>query len=355
MAKDTTGKGTTVGLDLGDKESTYAVLDADGEVSARGKVATTAPALEKLVRRLGQAKVVMEVGTHSPWVSRFLKEKGLTVVVANPRQLALISRSARKNDRNDAELLARLGRMDERLLSPVEHRGQEAQEHLAIIQARAQLVAQRSALVNHVRGTVKAHGERLPSSVSANAFARKMAELIPQGLRAALLPILVLIEQQTETIHHYDGEVARLAKEVYPETGALRQVVGVGGLTALAYVLTLQEKGRFKRSRQVGAYLGLVPRQQESGERRPELHVTKAGDSYLRTLLVQCAHYILGPFGPDTKLRRWGLKLAGEGSTARKKRALIAVARKLAVLLHRLWVSGEVYEPFYGEEQPIAA
>jgi transposase len=182
-----------------------------------------------------------------------------------------------------------------------------------------------------------------------------MAALIPDGLRSALLPLLELIEQQTETIGHYDRQVERLAKEVYPESALLRQVTGVGALTALTYVLTLEEKGRFKRSRQVGAYLGLVPRQQESGERRPELHVTKAGDSYLRTLLVQCAHYIVGPFGPDTKLRRWGLKLAGEGSTARKKRALIAVARKLAVLLHRLWVSGEVYEPFYGEEQPIAA
>jgi transposase len=354
MAKHTTGKGTTVGLDLGDKQSTYAVLDADGEVTERGKVATTAPALEKLVRRLGQAKVVLEVGTHSPWVSRSLKGKGLKVVVANPRQLALISRSQRKNDRNDAELLARLGRLDEALLSPIEHRGQEAQEHRAIIQARAQLVVQRSALINHVRGTVKAHGERLPSS-SAPYFATKMAPLIPAGLRAALLPILALIEQLGETVRQYERELERLAKELYPETRALRQVVGVGALTALTYVLTLEERGRFKRSRQVGAYLGLVPRQQESGERRPELHITKAGDSYLRTLLVQCAHYIMGPFGPDTKLRRWGLKLAGAGSTARKKRALVAVARKLAVLLHRLWVSGEVYEPFYGEEQPIAA
>jgi transposase len=354
MAKHTTGKGTAVGLDLGDRESSYCALDCEGEVVERGKAATTGPALEKLFRRLGKGTVVLEVGTHSPWVSRLLKDKGQRVVVANPRQLPLITRSQRKNDRNDAETLARLGRLDETLLSPVQHRGEQAQEHRAIIQSRAQLVAQRAALINHIRGTVKAHGERLPSS-SAPAFPRKMAALIPDGLRSALLPLLELIEQQTETIGHYDRQVERLAKEVYPESALLRQVTGVGALTALTYVLTLEEKGRFKRSRQVGAYLGLVPRQQESGERRPELHVTKAGDSYLRTLLVQCAHYIVGPFGPDTKLRRWGLKLAGEGSTARKKRALIAVARKLAVLLHRLWVSGEVYEPFYGEEQPIAA
>jgi transposase len=345
---------TTVGLDLGDKESTYVVLGPDGEVSERGKVATAGPALEKLLRRLRQTTVVMEVGTHSPWVSRFLKGKGQRVVVANPRQLPLITRSQRKNDRNDAETLARLGRLDEALLSPIEHRGQEAQEHRAIIQARAQLVAGRTALINHIRGTVKAYGERLPGC-SGPAFARTVATLIPEGLQPALLPVLALVDRYNHVISHYDREVERLAKEVYPESALLRQVPGVGGLTAVAFILTLEEKGRFKRSRQVGAYLGLVPRQQESGERRPELHVTKAGDSYLRTLLVQCAHYIMGPFGPDTRLRRWGLKLAGEGSAARKKRALIAVARKLAVLLHRLWVTGEVYAPFYGEGQPIAA
>lgn len=354
MAKDTTRARMTVGMDLGDRESSYAVLDDEGEVRERGKVGTAAPALEKLFRRLGETTVVMEVGTHSPWVSRLLKGKGQRVIVANPRQLALITRSVRKNDRNDAETLARLGRLDAALLSPVEHRGQEAQEDRALIQARAQVVASRSALVNHVRGTVKAHGERLPAC-SAGAFAKKMAGLIPEGLREALLPLLALIGEQSRMIGSYDREVERLGQEDYPETGVLRQVPGVGSLTALAYVLTLEEKGRFKESRQVGAYLGLVPRQQESGERRPELHITRAGDPYLRTLLVQCAHYIMGPFGPDTKLRRWGLKLAGEGSTARKKRALIAVARKLSVLLHRLWVSGERYEPFHGEEQRIAA
>lgn len=347
MDKDTTAKaGAIVGLDLSDKVSSYAVL-VEGKVTL-GKVQTTAPALTRLFGKMEQRLIVLEVGTHSPWVARLLKGLGHRVRVANPRQLALITRSHKKNDMSDAEKLARLAQADEWLLAPVEHRSAQAQEHLAIVNAREVLVKQRASLILHVRGVVKAHGERLPAS-STGAFAKKMAAHIPAGLQAALFPLLADIQHKSELIDHYDGEIARLAKEVYPETGALRQVPGVGVLSALTFVLTIGNKERFGRSREVGAYLGLVPRQQQSGERNPELGITKAGDVYLRTLLVQCAHHTLGPFGKDSKLRRWGLKLAGEGSGSQKKRAIIAVARKLAVLLHRLWVTGEVYEPFYGE------
>lgn len=345
MAKDTTVR-ETVGLDLGDQESRFVILGREGAVKETGKVATSCPGLRKRFAKMERAVIALEVGTHSGWVSRQLKQMGHEVVVANPRQLLLITRSLKKNDRNDAETLARLARADIGLLSPVEHRGERTQEHLAIVQARARLVEARTALVNHVRGTVKAHGERLPSC-SAAAFARKAEEGLPEGLRTALLALLEAIGWHTGQIQRYDREVERLSKEEYPETGALRQVVGVGPLTALTYILTLEDKDRFARSRQVGAYLGLVPRQQQSGERKPQLPITHAGDRYLRTLLVQCAHYIIGPFGKDCRLRQWGLKLAGEGGGNQKKRALAAVARKLAVLLHRLWVSGEVYEPFY--------
>lgn len=344
----------TVGLDLGDKESTFVILGKGGEVTETGKVATSCPGLRKRFGRMDGALIALEVGTHSGWVSRQLKEMGHEVIVANPRQLALITRSLKKNDRNDAETLARLARADIGLLSPVEQRCERTQEHLAIVQARARLVEARTALVNHVRGTVKAHGERLPSC-SAAAFARKAEEALPQGLRTALLPLLEAIGWHTGQIQRYDREVERLGKEEYPESGALRQVVGVGALTALTYVLTLEDKGRFVKSRQVGAYLGLVPRQQQSGERNPQLRITHAGDRYLRTLLVQCAHYIIGPFGKDCQLRQWGLKLAGAGSGNQKKRALAAVARKLAVLLHRLWVDGEVYEPFHQGKGAAAA
>jgi transposase len=216
------------------------------------------------------------------------------------------------------------------------------------------LVEVRTKLINHVRGTVKAYGARLPGC-SAAAFANKMAELIPEGLQGALLEVVDEIGQLSVRIGRYDRRITRLAQESYPESKLLQQVPGVGALTALSYILVLGDRRRFARSRQVGAYLGLVPRQQQSGERSPELHITRAGDAALRRLLVQGAHYIMGPFGPDTQLRRWGLKMAGEGSSARKKRAIVAVARKLAVLLHRLWTTAEVYEPFHGEGRVVVA
>lgn len=351
MAKNTT---TTVGLDISDVESTYVVLGADGQVGERGKVQTTAMAMRKRFGKMERSLVALEVGTHSGWVSRVLKELGHEVVVANARQIPLITRSLKKNDQNDAKALARLARADVALLSPVEHRGERAQAHLAVVQAREQLVRARTALINHVRGVVKTQGERLPSC-SAAAFPKKAGPAIPEALQVALLPLVEAVAWQTRQIQAYDREIERLGREEYPESSALRQVVGVGSLTALTYVLTLGEKGRFSKNRQVGAYLGLVPRQQQSGERRPQLHITRAGDRYLRTLLIQCAHYVLGPFGKDCSLRRWGLKLAGDGSTSQKKRALVAVARKLAVLLNRLWVSGEVYEPFHGKEVALVA
>jgi transposase len=354
MAQDTATT-RTIGIDLGDRESTYVVLDEAGAVERTGKVRMTAAAIGAEFEGMGAALVALEVGTHSAWVSRLLEELGHEVVVANARQLPLISRSQKKNDRNDAETLARLVRMDRALLSPVTHRGKEAQEALALVHARDQLVQARTALINHVRGTVKAHGDRLPSC-SAPAFTQTAWERIPEGLQAALLPLVETIAWYTTLIRRYDRQVEELCREVYPETAGLRQVTGVGALTALTFVLTLEDKDRFVRSRTVGAYLGLVPRQHESGALRPQLRITRAGDMYLRKLLVQCAHYILGPWGPDCRLRRWGLRLAGEGSVTRKKRALIAVARKLAVLLHRLWRDGEVYEPFHGmTEDAIAA
>jgi len=198
------------------------------------------------------------------------------------------------------------------------------------------------------RGMVKAVGGRLPKC-SADYFASKAKDHLPQSLRPALEPMLVAIAQLTEQVRTMTRELKRLAQERYPETALLSQVHGVGLICSLTYVLTLEEPARFRRSRQVGAYLGLVSRQHESGEQKPQLHITKSGDVYLRSVLVQSAQHILGPFGAASDLRRWGLRLAGEGSKMRKNKAIIAVARKLAVLLHRLWLTGEVYEPLRQE------
>jgi transposase len=289
---------------------------------------------------------VMEVGTHSAWVREIVAGCGHEVLVANPRQMEGPKQRQRKNDRIDAHRLARLGRVDPQSLCPIEHRSTEVRQDLVVLRAREALVAARTQLINTTRGLVKSAGSRLPKC-SSPSFANKVETALPAEVREALLPLVRLVEMLSRSIEDYDQRIETLAAEKYPQTERLRQVKGVGALTSLAYVLTLESPERFAQSRDVGPYLGLVPKQEDSGDNQPQLRISKAGDEMLRRLLVGSAQYILGPFGPDTDLRRYGLRLCERGGKNAKKRAAVAVAvaRKLAVLLHRLWVSGAVYEP----------
>ena len=335
-----------MGLDVGDKWSVFHVMTMDtGEEVEQGRVRTLRKALGQRFEGVEPMRVALEVGTHSPWIERLLKKLGHEVVVANASKVALIHRNSRKNDRVDAERLARLARVDPKLLHPIRHRSQQAQQDLALVRSRDQVVGIRTQLISHVRGAVKAMGHRLPSC-SAESFARRAGEEIPRGLKPALDPILEQIATLTRTIRGYDKHIERLAQQ-YAPTQLLRQIPGVGSLTSLTYVLVLEDPTRFANSRTVGAYLGFVPRMDESGQSRPSLRITKEGDALLRRLLVQSAHYILGPFGQDCDLRRYGERIHRGQTGAAKKRATVAVARKLAVLLHHLWVTGEVYDPFH--------
>jgi transposase len=334
----------TIGMDLGDKSSRYCVLNEAGGVVKEGSVATTRKALRQWFGSMRRSRIAIEVGTHSSWVSRWLSGMGHEVIVANARQVKLISASSRKDDRLDAQTLARLARVDPELLRPIRHRSEQAQGHLTVIRARAVLVEARTSVVNAARGLVKATGERLPACDCDQMGVERMKGL-PEELQAAMEPLLKTVEALTGQIQECDGKIEQIARKEYPETELLRQVSGVGVLIALTFVLTLEDPQRFQKSRDVGCYVGLRPKRSESGESQPQLRITKEGDRYLRTLLVQGAHYILGWRGPDTDLRRWGLKLAERGGKNAKKRAIVAVARKLGILLHRLWVTGEVYEP----------
>ncbi|MCY4639268.1 MAG: transposase [Chloroflexi bacterium] len=190
---------------------------------------------------------------------------------------------------------------------------------------------------------MKAWGAALPGC-AAPSFHRVAAEHIPEELRPALVPLLRQIEHLTGEILGADKKIAPMC-ERYPETATLQQIVGVGPITSLTFVLTIEDARRFPKNREIGPYLGLVPRSRESGDRQPQLRITKEGDVALRRVLNQAAHYILGPFGPDSDLRRWGLAYAESGAGNAKKRAVVAVARRLAVLMLALWKSGEVYEP----------
>jgi transposase len=336
----------TIGLDLGDKTSRYCVLDSSGEVVEERSVATTKKGMAQVFGAMRRRRIALEVGTHSPWVSRLLNGFGHEVIVANARQVKLISQSSRKDDRLDAQTLARLARVDPQLLRPIRHRSEKAQMHLMTIRVRAALVEARTALVNSARGLAKSIGERLPACATSRWSEERIeAAELPETARETLRPLLRQVAALTAEIHACDKKIEQIAREQYPETELLRQVSGVGTLIALTFILTVEDRERFRKSRDVGCYVGLRPKRSESGESQPQLRITKEGDVYLRTLLVQGAHSILGWRGPDTDLRRWGLKLASRGGKNQKKRAIVAVARKLAVLLHRLWVTAEVYEP----------
>lgn len=334
----------TVGVDLGDRTSHFCVLDEDGMVVERGKTQTTLEGIRKRFEGPVRMRIALEVGTHSPWVSRLLKELGHEVLVANPRKTRLIYQNRGKQDRVDAEALARIARLDPKLLYPVEHRPESVAQDMAVLRARDVLVRTRTQLVNHVRGAVKATGHRL-RKCSTRTFSGQAVGEIPEEVREALSSVLTTIEVVSRQILALDKRIAELGKKKYPETALLRQVGGVGPIVALAYVLTLEHPGRFRKSRAVGPYLGLVPARSQSGDSDPQLRITKEGDNFLRRLLVQSAQYILGPFAEDCDLRRFGQALSVRGERNAKKRAVIAVARKLAVVLHRLWKTAEVYEP----------
>jgi len=334
----------TIGLDLGDRNSWYCVLDEAGQIQLEQRVRTTAKALGEVFGAMPRCRITLEIGTHSPWISRLLSELGHEVIVANARKVRLIGESRKKDDRLDAQTLARLARIDPQMLCPVKHRSAQAQADLMMIRARAGLVRARTGLVNAARGLAKSYGERLRGCNVRNMSPEKADGLSPE-LRTALEPLLGGIESLSERIRECNEGIEQLARESYPQVAQLKQVKGVGTLIALTFLLTLEDPHRFGKSRDVGCYLGLQPGRRNSGQSEPQMHISKEGDPYLRTLLVQGAQHILGPFGVDCDLRRWGLKLAERGGKSGKKRAIIAVARKLAVLLHHLWVSGEVYEP----------
>lgn len=335
----------TIGMDTSDKKNAVCILRNDtGEVIKRLSVANTPEGMTAFFSRFPPTSVAFEVGCHSPWINDVLTGLGHDTVVANPRQVALISRSIRKTDKHDAELLARLLRADRELLRAIKHRTRDGRIDLALLRTRNRLIGTRTGLIASIRGTVKSFGERI-RGMDASVFHKHAAQDIPEDLLPQLEPLLEVLTTLAKQINSVNKEVTRLCREKYPETTLLRQIPRVGEITSLTFLLTIEDPERFEKSRDVGAYVGLIPRKAESGDRSPELPITKAGDRELRRLLVQCAHQVIGKLGPPSDLKDWGLALAARGKKQAKRRAVVAVARKLAVLMHRLWLTGEVYRP----------
>ncbi len=286
-------------------------------------------------------------------MSRRLRSEGYDVHVVDPRRVQLIAKDPRKTDRRDAETLARLEAGMPELLGTIHHRSEQAQADLSVIRARDLLVRMRTMAVQQVRSLAKGFGVRLPSASTA-AFPKRARESMPVLLLTAAEPLLDLIADLSRRIDELDKALVEASRERYPEVAVVQQVNGVGPVTATAFVLTIEDPTRFAESRRVGSWLGLCPKSFASGDSNPELSISKAGDGYLRRLLVQCAHYILGPFGKDCDLRRFGQRLIARGGRGARKRAAVAVARKLALLLHRLWRHGLVYDPLHNSDRVAA-
>jgi transposase len=337
-----------IGIDLGDRISNYCVCTREQERIAEGTVASTPQGMADFFQGLKRQRITMETGTHARWVATLLELLGHEVIVGNSRKLKLITESNQKSDKVDARLLSRLGCTGTDWLYPVYQRREATYRDLMMVRAREVLVETRTALINHVRGAVKSFGCRI-SGCGGDQFAKVAKKELPAAIQGALGGVIAMLEGLQEQIREYDGQVEEACREKYPQTKWLLQVSGVGPLTALTFVLTIEDAERFERSRDVGAYLGLVAKKKQSGKRDPQLGITKTGDQMLRKLLVNCAHHILGYRGADSDLRRWGLGLVEAGRRAGKKgarsRAASAVARKLAVLLHRLWAGKSEYEP----------
>lgn len=336
--------GFTLGLDLGDRAHHVCVLDATGQIIREGSLTNTRPALAQLLAEFPRATVALEAGTHSPWISRYLTELGAEVLVANPRKLHAISRNERKCDRRDAQMLARLARVDPALLYPIEHGTAQAQHDLLGLKLRDALVRTRVNLINAVRFTLKSLGH-VVCNPSSEAFHKTVLADVPAECLPVVQPLLLVLTHVTEQIKAMERDLVQRGKRDYPVTQRLQQIAGVGPLTALCFVLKIGDPQRFSRGRDVGAYLGLCPRRDQSGGTDKQLRISKCGDGLMRRLLVSAAHYVLGPFGPACALREHGQRLTGTGSAREKKRAVVAVARKLAVLLLSLWKYGTDYEP----------
>lgn len=338
-------RSTVIGIDQGDEWSHLCELDEAGRVVRRERIRTTrGDYAKRFGSRRSRPRLVLEVGSHSPWSSRLLEGFGYEVIVANARRVKLIAEADRKTDRVDAETLARLGRADPALLAPIRHGQASFQQDRALLSIREGLVRSRSRLINQARGLVKAMGERIPPA-SSPAFTRRVREAHLEDFLPGLSILLEMVDLLSERITKLDREVELACSKRYPITQCMRQIPGVGPLTALAFVLKIEDPGRFSKSREVGPFLGLVPREHASGQQRLALGIPRRGDAMTRRHLVQASQYILGRFGPDCDLRRFGLARVERGGKPAKKRAVIAVARKLAILLHHLWRTGEQYEP----------
>jgi transposase len=345
MKKNTQTQQTIIGVDLGDTKHAICVTDKDGDILKEYFITNTKASLKKLIQAYPLTLVAMEVGSHSPWISRYIAELGAKTIVANPRKLRAIYSNERKCDELDARMLAKIARLDTDLLYPVTHIDEQQQIDSLALKMRDSLVKQRVACLLTVKTTLKSLGLRIQKSSSPCFAGRAREYLVDQPEILCLIsPSLIVLESLTDQIKILDKKVDALIKDKYPAAQRLQQIQGVGPITSLSFALYI-DPNNFKHTRDVGAYLGLVPRRDQSGKIDKQLSISKTGNTKLRCLLVQASHYIMGPFGPECDLRKHGLKLASKGGKIAKRKAVVAVARKLSVVMLTLLQQQSDYRP----------
>ncbi len=330
-----------VGIDVHQKYSELCVVSDRGEIVDQERAPTTEARLRRFFKNRPPSRVLLESGPMTPWVYRLLSELVQEVVVVNPRRVRLIAESTLKTDKADAEVLARIGRLDLGLLRPVYQRTEAAQDLRTRLRVRSALVRSRTALINTVRGLLRAQGYRLAPSTTRTFMTRYGAAKIPKTLTLTIDPLVEMIvglTQQIDLLHQ--GLVEQSRADAL--TTRLQTVPGVGPLVSLAFVGWMDRSQRFQNSRDVGACLGLRPRLRSSGGHEHRGRITREGDSEMRRLLVQAAHCALRS-KRDSALKRWAEQLL---QRVGKSKTVVALARKIAVLLHHLWVTGGSFRPF---------
>ncbi len=334
----------TIGMDLGNRKHTVCALDQTGNVLWRKDVANTPEALKPFFEENAGATVAMETGLCCRWVSALAKSCGCDALVGNARKLAAIWQSKQKNDENDALLIAELARASRRLFHPVELRDDARHEMVQVIELREVAVSQRTQAVNSVRGLCKAHGVFIPKC-DASCFHKVAADAIPDGMAWKFKPMLRHLKEVAATIKRYDAMLEEYAQKHFKEeVELLRTVPGVGPITSCAFVALIADPGRFGSARDAGAYFGLTPGQDKSGDKDAPKHITKTGSALMRHLLVTAANHILRASSPDTALKRHGERICARGGKVARRKAKTAVARKLAVVMLAMLKSGKAYD-----------
>jgi transposase len=338
------------GIDLHSKSSEVAVINEAGKIEEQVRISTTESSLRRWFGGRKPMVICLEAGGQSAWAMRILTSLGHDVVVANPGRVRLIAEATLKNDKVDAITLARLVRADRQLLCPIIHRSAETQRQRGVLRVRRTLMNARTACLNASRGILRSFGYRTPGR-KAERLAERLADAsIPEEMVSVVAPLVQLALELDEKIAALDEAVETMG-HAYPEVALLRTVPGVGPLVALSFVLCIENPQRFARSRDLAGYLGLRPKMRESASTSHYGGITHQGDIEMRSLLVQAAHGLLRSRA-DSDLKRWANGLA---ERIGKNKAVVALARKLAVVMHTMWVRGEPFRPFRKADDLAAA